>query len=123
MSDSPPPRVAFLVAEFNKPLTAAMLSAAQDQALRAGAEVVATVTVPGCYELPLLAKRLVARNDVDALIVLGYIERGDTLHGEVMGNVVHRSLVELSLAHEKPLGLGIIGPGATSEQAEARKDA
>ena len=55
------------------------------------------------------------------LVVLGYIERGETLHGEVMGHVVHAALVQLQLSHRKPIGLGIIGPGATAEQAEARK--
>ena len=80
------------------------------------------MTVPGCYEVPLLASKLIARADVDALVVLGYIERGETLHGEVMGHVVHRSLMDMSIAHGKPVGLGIIGPGATSEQAEVRQD-
>ena len=41
--------------------------------------------------------------------------------GEVMGQVVHRALLELQLQVKKPMGLGIIGPGATPEQAEVRK--
>jgi 6,7-dimethyl-8-ribityllumazine synthase len=54
--------------------------------------------------------------------VLGFIEKGETLHGENMGHVVHRTLMELQLERRKPKGLGIIGPGATPEQAEARKE-
>jgi 6,7-dimethyl-8-ribityllumazine synthase len=77
--------------------------------------------VPGAYETPLVAKKLLEQRDVDALVVLGFIERGETLHGEVMGHVVHRSLLELGLARDKPVGLGLIGPGATKKQAEARK--
>jgi 6,7-dimethyl-8-ribityllumazine synthase len=115
------PRVAFLVAEFHRSLVDAMLSFATDEAKAQGMKVVHTVRVPGAYETPLVAKKLLARRDVDALVVLGCIERGETLHGEVMGHVVHRVLVEASLAAEKPLGLGIIGPGATKKQAEARK--
>jgi 6,7-dimethyl-8-ribityllumazine synthase len=115
------PRVAFLVAEFHRSLVDAMLSFATDEAKAQGMKVVHTVRVPGAYETPLVAKKLLARRDVDALVVLGYIERGETLHGEVMGHVVHRVLVEASLAAEKPVGLGIIGPGATKKQAEARK--
>jgi 6,7-dimethyl-8-ribityllumazine synthase len=84
--------------------------------------VARTERVTGCYEVPLAAKRLIARQDVDALVVLGYIEKGETLHGVVMGHVVHSALMELSLAHDKPIGLGIIGPGATLAQAEERKD-
>ena len=72
--------------------------------------------MPGSYEMPLIADVLLGREDVDALVVLGYIERGETLHGEVMGNVVHAALVQLQLKHRKPMGLGVIGPGATPEQ-------
>jgi hypothetical protein len=38
-----------------------------------------------------------------------------------MGHVVRRSLVELQLKVKKPIGLGIIGPGATEEQALVRQ--
>jgi len=71
--------------------------------------------------VPLIADALLARADVDAVVVLGYIERGETLHGEVMGHVVHSTLVQLQLQHKKPVGLGIVGPGASAEQAEVRK--
>jgi 6,7-dimethyl-8-ribityllumazine synthase len=54
-------------------------------------------------------------------VVLGYIERGETLHGEVMGHTVHAAIVQLQLQYKRPIGIGIIGPGATKEQAELRK--
>jgi 6,7-dimethyl-8-ribityllumazine synthase len=38
-----------------------------------------------------------------------------------MGHVVQQTLVDLQLKHRKPVGIGIIGPGATLEQAEKRK--
>jgi 6,7-dimethyl-8-ribityllumazine synthase len=114
--------LALLAAEFNVPLIDAMIRAAVDEAERAGARVTFTERVPGCYEVPLAAKRLIARDDVSAVVVVGYIEKGETLHGVVMGHVVHRALMDLSLAHDKPVGLGIIGPGATAQQAEQRKD-
>jgi 6,7-dimethyl-8-ribityllumazine synthase len=115
------PRVAFLVAEFHRSLSEAMLAFADDEAKALKLRVVRTVRVPGAYETPLVAKKLLAQRDVDALVVLGFIERGETLHGEVMGHVVHRALLEASLAANKPVGLGLIGPGATKKQAEARK--
>lgn len=115
-------RLAVLAAEFNRPLIEAMLQAARAEAADLGVEVAHVARVPGCYELPLVAKHLIARADVDALIVLGYIERGETQHGEVMGHVVHGALMKLSLETDKPVGLGIIGPGATPEQADARKE-
>src|SRR5262249_35061100 len=88
-----------------------------------GAEVAVTARVPGSYELPLVVSTILKSGKVRAVVVLGYIERGETQHGEVMGHVVHGALMRLSIRHGKPIGLGIIGPGATAEQAEARKDA
>jgi 6,7-dimethyl-8-ribityllumazine synthase len=116
------PRVAIVVAEFNRPLVEAMLRSALDEAKKLGAEVSASVRVPGSYETPIAAEQLFRRASVDALVVLGYIERGETLHGEVMGHVVHRALLEGSLRSGKPLGFGFIGPGATLSHARARKD-
>jgi hypothetical protein len=56
------------------------------------------------------------------IVVLGRIEgRNVARRGD--GHVVHRTLVDASLAFDKPVGLGIIGPGATSAQAEARTTA
>lgn len=115
------PRLAFLAAEFNKPLVDAMIAAAETVAREGGAQVVRVVRVPGSYEVPLVADRLLAHPGLDALVVLGYIERGETLHGEVMGHVVHEALVRMQLEKGKPIGIGIIGPGATAEQAEIRK--
>lgn len=116
------PRLAIVSAEFHEALATAMLASANAEATSFGARIVETVHVPGCYEAPLMAVRLLAQKQIDAVVVLGCIERGETLHGEVMGHVVHRTLVDASLAFDKPVGLGIIGPGATKAQAEARKD-
>ena len=116
------PRLAIVTADFHDAIATAMLAAANAEAGAFGARIVETVHVSGCYETPLMATRLLAQKQIDAVVVLGCIERGETLHGEVMGHVVHRALVEASIEYDKPIGLGIIGPGATPAQAEARKD-
>ena len=115
------PRCAILAAEFARAIVDVMVAEATLEAEAAGAEVVSVVRVPGAYETPLLANRLLADPCVDLLVVLGFIERGQTQHGEVMGHVVHSKLIDIQLTHGKPLGIGIIGPGATTEQAEVRK--
>jgi 6,7-dimethyl-8-ribityllumazine synthase len=119
-----PARLAVVAAEFNRPLVDVMIASALDEAKKNGARVVVEpLRVPGCYETPLVVSRVIARNRIDAVIVLGYIERGETQHGEVMGHVVHAALVKLAIRHGKPVGIGIIGPGATKEQADERKEA
>lgn len=116
------PGIAICAAEFNKPLIAVMIATAKATATELGAETRLEVTVPGSYELPLVVRRAIARSEIDAVVVLGYIEKGETRHGEVMGHVVHTALVNLSLEHLKPVAFGVIGPGATPEQAETRKE-
>lgn len=118
------PSLALVAAEFNRPLVDTMIAAALDEAKRQGARIsLPPARVPGCYETPLVVSKVLARKDVDGVVVLGYIERGQTQHGEVMGHVVHAALVRLAIERGKPVGIGIIGPGATQDQADERKDA
>jgi 6,7-dimethyl-8-ribityllumazine synthase len=118
-----PPSLAIVAAEFNRALVDAMIASALDEARREGAVVsLPPARVPGCYETPLVVSKVIARKDVDGVVVLGYIERGETQHGEVMGHVVHAALVRLAIERGKPVGIGIIGPGATQAQADERKD-
>ena len=114
-------RFVIIAAEFNKPLIDAMVVTAESELQKAQVELVRTIRVSGSYEVPLIAEVTLSMETVDALIVLGYIERGETLHGEVMGHVVHSALVEMQIRHRKPIGIGIIGPGATEQQAQERK--
>lgn len=115
------PKCAILAAEFARSIVDVMIDEATKEAAAGGAEVAKVVHVPGAYETPLLADALLTDPGIDFLVVLGFIERGETQHGEVMGHVVHAALIGLQLKHKKPLGIGIIGPGATTEQAEKRK--
>ncbi|HKQ71982.1 MAG TPA: 6,7-dimethyl-8-ribityllumazine synthase [Polyangiaceae bacterium] len=124
-SPQSPPRplsIAVVLADFNPRIAETMLEAARAEILDAEARLAlsAVIRVPGCYETPAVVDRLLAKPTQGAVVVLGYIERGETLHGQVMGAVVHAKLVDLAIAHKKPVGLGIIGPGATLEQAEKR---
>lgn len=115
-------RLAIVVAEYNRAIIDVMVAAAEAEAKAANATIQKLVRVPGAYEIPLVLARALGRDDVDAAVVLGYIERGETLHGEVMGHVVHAAIIDLSLHHQKAVGIGIIGPGATLAQAEVRRD-
>jgi 6,7-dimethyl-8-ribityllumazine synthase len=117
-----PFHIGIVVGDFHQELAEAMVTSARAEAARIGVDVPVVVQVPGSYEVPLVADALLARDSIDALVVLGYIERGETLHGEVMGHAVHQALVQLQLRYKKPIGIGIIGPGATFEQAQTRKE-
>lgn len=115
-------RIALVTGDFHETLAEEMVAFAKDEIAARGAECAEDIRVPGSYEVPLAADALLARDNVDGVVALGYIEKGETLHGEVMGQVVFKTLVDLQLKYKKPVGLGIIGPGATIEQAQVRKE-
>ncbi|MDP7740147.1 MAG: 6,7-dimethyl-8-ribityllumazine synthase [Lentisphaeria bacterium] len=115
-------RIGIVAAKWHTELIDTMIKTATAEATAAGAEIAECVRVPGSYEMPLAADVLLEKNEIDAVVVLSCIFRGETLHGEVMGHVVHHALVNLQLVHRKPIGMGIIGRGASKEQMMARKD-
>lgn len=113
-------KIGIVIGEFHKSLADEMLEDAKKAAQENGGEVVEVVWVPGTYEAPLMVKRLLLNEGIDCVVVLGYIERGETLHGEEMGATTSLLFKQLELEHGKPVGMGIIGPGATEEQARKR---
>lgn len=76
--------------------------------------------VPGCYDMPLIINELLKRRDVDAVITLGAIIKGETKHDELIANSVAKSFIDLSLKYCKPVILGISGPDMTLQQARDR---
>ena len=105
---------------FHKEEVEKMLDFARDETSLMNAELTDVVWVPGSMEAPLALERLLVREDVDGAIALGIIERGQTQHGMVMGQSVTRAIINLQIKHNKPIGLGIIGPGAEPEHIEPR---
>lgn len=111
--------IAIVVGEFHKDLAELMVKQATTYLKQRG-RATHVHWVPGSYEAPLMVDYLMRQGSVAGVCVLGYIEKGHTNHGQVMGEVVHQALIELSLKYKKPLGIGIIGPGATLDQARSR---
>lgn len=97
-----------------------MLEWARDEAKNLAVEIVDVVWVPGAMEVPLAVDRLLADDEIEGVACLGIIEKGQTQHGLAMGQAVIKTILELQLVHEKPVGLGIIGPGAEPEHIGPR---
>ena len=97
-----------------------MVDEARSVALDMGMIVEEVVWVPGSMEMPLQIKRLFLRESIDGAVVLGIIEKGESELGSIMGQSVIKSLIDLQLASMKPIGFGIIGPGAKPEHIEDR---
>lgn len=113
-------KIALVVSEFNREITSRMESVAKEKASTAGAQVVEIARVAGAFDAPLLADTLLARPDVDAVVVLGAVIRGRTRHDEVIAHAVAGALLRVSVKRGKPAALGISGPGMDERQAYAR---
>ncbi len=113
-------KIAAVCGSFHKEEIQKMLEYAIDEANSKNSEIFEIVWVPGSMEVPLALERLLERKDIDAAITLGIIERGETKHGLVMGQAVISAIIELQIKHNKPIGLGIIGPGAETHHIEPR---
>jgi riboflavin synthase len=121
ISGATPVRLALIVSEFNPELTARMEKAALKAAKEAGAECV-VVRVPGTFDIPLVAKKLLMDKKNDGAVALGAVVKGETAHDEVVVDNAARLLADLSLEFRKPVTLGIIGHGADWAAAEARAE-
>ena len=105
---------------FHREEVEQMLEFARDEADSKNWEVSEVVWVPGSMEAPLALDRLLQYEGIQGAVVLGIIERGETDHGLVMGQSVTQAIIELQIKHNKPIGLGIIGPGAEPEHVGPR---
>ncbi len=114
------PNIALVCGSFHRNLIEQMLDYARQESVQHELEVVDVVWVPGAMEIPLAVDRLLADDGIEGVACLGIIEKGQTQHGLAMGQAVIKSIIELQLVHEKPVGLGIIGPGAEPEHIEPR---
>ena len=110
-------KLGIAASEFNWDIVGPMLDFAKRHAEFLEADVVAEVLVPGVYELPLAAKALVERPDVDAVVTLGAVIEGETQHDEMVMQQATRKLIDLAVEYGKPVALGISGPGMTRLQA------
>ena len=79
------------------------------------------VRVPGCFELPVAAARLVASGRYDAIVALGVVVRGETPHFDYVAGECSRGLMDVALKTRVPVGFGVLTTD-TLAQAEERAD-
>ncbi|HVN27574.1 MAG TPA: 6,7-dimethyl-8-ribityllumazine synthase [Candidatus Binataceae bacterium] len=115
-------KIAIVVADFNSEVTHPMLKRALEHATSLAAEITHTEHVFGIYDMPTIVKRLLERRDVDGVVMIGAVIKGETLHDEVIAHAIANIAAQLAVQFDKPVALGITGPGMTDEQAAARID-
>ena len=114
-------RFAVVASRFNESVTQRLVDGALDALVRHGAAVddVDLVWVPGAWELPAAARRLLATERYDALVAVGAVIRGDTPHFDYVAGEASRGLSDASAAFETPIGFGVLTCDDMA-QAEAR---
>lgn len=109
-----------VVSEFNNEITYKMLERAKHHIKRADAIIRYICYVPGSFDMPLMIGELLKKKDIDAVVTLGAVIKGETDHDEIVASNVARLIADLSLRYGKPVSLGITGPNMTVNQAMER---
>lgn len=109
-----------MVSEFNHKVTSRMLEVALEKAKSLKLNIGYTCKVPGVFDMPVVVDTLLAKKNVDAVVTLGAVIKGQTKHDELIANITAARLSKLSLKHKKPVTFGISGPGMAERQAFAR---
>jgi 6,7-dimethyl-8-ribityllumazine synthase len=97
-----------------------MLAIAREKADLMKLKISYICMVPGAYDMPIIVDSLLQKKDVDAVVTLGAIIKGQTKHDEVISHAAAQALTNLSLKYQKPVSLGISGPGMQERHAYAR---
>ena len=114
-------RFAVVVSRFNEEITLGLLKGAREvlEEAEVGDEDITFVHVPGAFELPVAALRLAETGQFDAVICLGCLIKGDTMHFEYIASAASRGIMEASQATGVPIAFGLLTT-LTEEQAVAR---
>jgi 6,7-dimethyl-8-ribityllumazine synthase len=112
-------RVALCVARFYTDLADALEQGARAALDEAGVDAVERFTVPGAFELPLVAKYAAESGRFDAVVCLGAVIRGETDHYEYVCSSAADGITRVALDTGVPCGFGVLTVD-TMEQARAR---
>ena len=104
---SAPTHVLILEARFYEDIADELVRGAVGELERAGATY-ERLSVPGAFEIPIVADKMAASGRYDALVCLGAVIRGDTPHFDYVCDAVTRGLGEAVQTHKIPIGFGVL---------------
>jgi 6,7-dimethyl-8-ribityllumazine synthase len=114
-------RIAVVASRFNSEITEKLADGAMNALVQHGvaADDVDMVWVPGAWELPAAARRLMTTDRYAAIVAVGAVIRGDTAHLDYVAGAAAKGLLQASAEFDVPVGFGVLTCD-TDEQAEAR---
>ena len=113
--------IAILVSQYHSEVTHALADGAKLAFIEGGGneEQLTIIPVQGAWELPVVAAAMVERGEYDAIVALGCIITGETIHDQVIAHAIASGLMQLSVNWGKPVSMGML-TCQTIEQALAR---
>jgi 6,7-dimethyl-8-ribityllumazine synthase len=114
-------RFAIVVSRFNEEITEGLLTGARGalESSQVGADDITVVRVPGAFEIPVAARRLAETGRFDAIICLGCVIKGETMHFEYIASAVSQGIMDAGTATGIPVTFGVLTT-LTDEQAAVR---
>ena len=114
-------KIGIVYAQWNLEITSSLLNGAVNELKSQGVleHNIVIQAVPGSYELPYGAKSLIQLHHVDAVIVLGCLIKGETMHFEYICEAVTQGVMKLGLESNIPVIFGVLAV-LTEEQAKVR---
>lgn len=109
-----------VASRFNHLLVDRLVEGAIDCIVRHGGseENIHLVRVPGSWEIPLAAKKLALKENIDAVVALGVLVRGQTPHFDYIASEVSKGLALVSLETGKPVTFGVITADSLEQAIE-----
>jgi len=114
-------RFAIIASRFNGLIVESLVAGAVDAIVRTGgsADDITIVRCPGAWELPQVARRVVERGGIDAVIALGAVIRGATPHFDYVAGEAARGIAGVAATSPIPVSFGVLTTD-TIEQALER---
>ncbi len=107
-----------VVSRFNERITKTLLEGAIDCLERHKAASLEVSYVPGTFEIPHAARLMAKNNEIDAVICIGAVVRGETPHFEFVASEAAKGIAVLGLQFEKPVIYGIVTADSTEQALE-----
>ena len=113
-------RFAVIASQYNSFITDRLLNGALEALKTYGAEDenILILRVPGCFEIPQAARKIAETLEYDAIICLGALLRGETLHFELISNECARGIQDVSAEFGLPVTFGVITADTTEQALE-----
>lgn len=116
-------RYGVVVSRFNDFITKRLLDGCLKELRRCGVKdkEITVIWVPGAFEIPLAARRLNEKKSIDAVICLGAVIRGETLHFDLIARAASQGITQVALLTKKPAVFGVLTT-ETLDQAYKRSE-